>query len=295
MRRRLLCLLLAVFACAGAARAEEPAVFPPETYDFAKRQSARYESETLVYSIESFSIDGSLCLLTKLWVRDPQRQIRKVNAPWGTALADPMALVKQIPEAVLSTNASGYITKTYPDIPESYPGRPEDYFFTTLGSLVVTDGEVLRNLEGVPFFGLALTEDGIVLYRGADNEEVLAAHPVQTWAFFESCAMQAGGEDVLPEKGAWPLAKEQHPRTVIARVNRNNYLLLHVPDRADSWGLSLYRINRFFSDHFETEWVYNLDGGYSSSLIYKAQEKNARLRRLVPNRQPVADILCVTE
>ena len=117
MRRRLCCLLLAVFACAGAARAEEPAVFPPETYDFAKRQSARYESETLVYSIESFSIDGSLCLLTKLWVRDPQRQIRKVNAPWGTALADPMALVKQIPEAVLSTNASGYIRTLRKAIP----------------------------------------------------------------------------------------------------------------------------------------------------------------------------------
>ena len=41
--------------------------------------------------------------------------------------------------------------------------------------------------------------------------------------------------------------------------------------------------------------VYNLDGGYSTVLIYKSQEKKARLTRLAPNRQPVADILCITE
>ena len=296
MIRRLACLLLALVCCAGAAAGEEnAAVYPPAEYEFSKRVYTRYESDTLIYTIESFTINNVPCLLTKIWVQDPERQIRKVNAPWGESLAHPLDLAEQIPEAVLATNASGYITKTYPDLPEGYPGESADYFYTTLGSVVVTDGEVLRDLEGVPFWGLALTDDGITLYRGADNADVLAANPRQTWAFFESCAMQVNGEDTLPEEGTWPMAREQHPRSVLARVNRNNYLMLHVPDREDSWGLSLYRINRFFFDYFETEWVYNLDGGYSTALIYKTQEKNARLRRLVPNRQQVADILCFTE
>ena len=311
MIRRLLCFLLAVLCFPAAVSAEaasaaeisgsevsavsgEP-VFPPEEYEFSKRVSARYESDTLIYTIESFTLDSVLCLLTKVWVADPERQIRKVNAPWGESLAAPLDLARQIPETVLATNASGYITRAYPDLPEGYPGVSADYYYTTLGSVVVTDGEVLRNLEGVPFWGLALTADGIRLYRGADNEEVLSANPRQTWAFFEPCAMQVDGEDTLPEEGTWPMAREQHPRTVLARVNRNNYLMLHVPNREDSWGLSLYRINRFFFSHFETEWVYNLDGGYSTTLIYKTQEKNARLKRLVPNRQQVADILCFTE
>ena len=305
--RRFWCLLLVLACCLCAACAggetgfvaeDGDTEYPPMEYEplpFSVRQSARYESDTLIYTIESFSLDSNLCLLTRIWVKDPARQIRKVNAPWGESLANPMNLTKQIPEAVLSTNASGYITKAYPDIPENYPGKSSDYYFTTLGSLVITDGVILRNLEDVPFFGLALSDNGITLYRGADNETVLATQPVQTWAFFENCAMQVNGEDVLPEEGTWPMAKEQHSRTVIARVNRNNYLLFHVPDREDSWGLSLYRINRFFSAHFETEWVYNLDGGYSTTLIYRPNEKNARLIRLAPNRQPVADILCITE
>ncbi len=315
MIRRLLCFLLALLCCLGSAGAEtEPCpdsaglevedlafpetvtVFPPETYEFTgKRESARYESDTLIYIIESFTLDSVPCLLTKVWVRDPERQIRKVNAPWGKSLANPLDLAKQIPETVLATNASGYITKQYPDIPESYPGSPEDYYFTTLGSLVITEGEVLRRLEGVPFYGLALSQDGISLYRGADNDMVLATAPRQTWAFFESCAMLVDNEEVLPEEGTWPMAKDRYPRTVLARVNRNNYLMLHVPNRDDSYGLSLYRINLFFLRHFETEWVYNLDGGHSTVLMYKPQKKNARLTRLAPNRQPVADILCFTE
>ena len=311
MLRRFVCLLLILLCFAGAAAAESVSaaevsdtdifnqsgevVFPPETYEFEKRVYARYESDTLIYTIESFTLDSIHCLLTKVWVQDPYRQIRKVNAPWGKSLAQPLALAKQLPETVLATNASGYITRTYPNLPEGYPGSPKDYYFTTLGSVVITDGEVLRTLDGVPFYGLALTENGITLYRGADNADVLAENPRQTWAFFVPCAMQVNGEDTLPEEGTWPMAKEQHPRSVIARVNRNNYLMLHVPNREDSGGLSLYRINRFFSANFSTEWVYNLDGGYSSALIYKGQEKNARLVRLAPNMQPVADILCFTE
>ena len=309
MLRRVVCLLLVLLCAFGAAGAEGlaevsdaeafgpagEAVFPPETYEFEKRVSVRYVSDTLCYTIESFTLDSIPVLLTKIWVADPLRQIRKVNAPWGKSLAQPLALAKQIPETVLATNASGYITKAYPDLPEGYPGTSKDYYFTTLGSVVVTDGRVLRTLDGVPFYGLALTGDGITLYRGAENADVLAESPQQTWAFFETCAMQVNGEDTLPEEGTWPMAREQHSRSVLARVNRNNYLMLHVPNREDSYGLSLYRINRFFSAHFATEWVYNLDGGYSSALIYRKQEKNARLVRLAPNRQPVADIMCFTE
>lgn len=317
MKRRFLGLLLALLCCFCTVCAEAESgpglsglevtdldpfspeteeVFPPEEYEFSgKRVSAHYESDTVIYTIESFTLDSIPCLLTKIWVRDPERQIRKVNAPWGESLAWPLDLARQLPETVLATNASGYITKQYPDIPESYPGVPEDYFNTTLGSLVITDGEILRNLEGVPFYGLALSKDGIAMYRGADNDMVLATSPLQTWAFFESCAMTEGSEDLLPKEGTWPMAKDHYPRSVLARVNRNNYLMLHVPNRDDSHGLSLYRISRFFMLHFETEWVYNLDGGFSSALIYRTQEKNARLKLLAPGRQKVADILCITE
>ena len=279
-----------ILSLAGA----EP-VFPPEDYAWhGKKVSEQFDSDTLKYSIERDNIGRFTFFVTKIWVQDPERQIRKANAPWGKALANPLSLAKEIPGAMLATNASGYITSVYPDLPESYPGVPKDYYFTTLGSVVVTDGEILRDLEGVPFFGLALTEEGITLHRGTDDRELLAACPVETWAFFENCAMQENGENLLPEEGAWPMAKERHPRSVLARINRNNYLLLHVPYYDDgSNGLNLYEINSFFSDHFRTEWVYNLDGGYSTALIFRTETKP--LQKKIVNRQSVADILCFTE
>ncbi len=307
MLQRLACLLLALLCLLGAACAEVPpgeplpdvpeesAVYPPEEYAYGTRPFVRYESDTLVYTVERITPGNVYCYLTKIWVRDPERQIRKVVSRWRESLEDPMRLMKQLPEAVLGTNASGYVTAAYPDLPEGYPGVSSDYYFTTLGSVVVTDGEVVRNLEGVPFSGLALTEDGIVLYRGADNEDVLAANPSQTWAFSETCAIQVNGEDVLPEEGTWLMAKEKHPRTVIARVNRNNYILLHVATWKRSRGASLYWVRDFFSANFAAEWVYNLDGGSSSSLICRPGTKETRLRRYVQNGQGIMDILCFTE
>ena len=201
MIRRLACLLLALLCLCGAAAEEvsgegssgADTAFPPEEYEITGKLRASYESDTLRFTVESITPGNVYCILTKVWVQDPARQVQKVCAPWGESLADPMRLMKKLPEAVLGVNASGYITKTYPDLPEGYPGVSSDYYFQTLGSVVVTDGEVIRNLEGVPFSGLALTEDGITLYRGADNAEVLAESPSQTWAFFENSAMQVNG------------------------------------------------------------------------------------------------------
>ncbi len=305
MIRRIVCLLLALLCGAAPCLAEEsapaepePAVFPRETYNLGIRNLRvydRFETDTLAFTIESFTMEGARWVLTEIWVQDPARQIRKINAEWGVDLAAPIDMARQFPEAMLLTNASGYISKTYPDIPESYPGEPSDYYYTTLGSLVITEGEILRKLDGVPFYGLALSEDGISMYRGADIEDVLATQPTQTWAFFEPCAIQENGEEVLPEEGTWPMAEEKHPRTVLARINRNNYVLLHIPYGTKLRGVSLYRISEFFSEHFTTEWIYNLDGGYSSSLIYRVQKQRTNIRRVVPNVQKIADMLCFTE
>jgi hypothetical protein len=245
--------------------------------------------------MEKMKMEGEICYLTRIWVKDPANQIRKATSPWKKDVAYPDRIVRQIPETVLAINGSGFVSPLYPWIPEDYPGVSKDYHYTPLGSVAVTDGEVLRNLEGVPFWGLALTADGITLYRGADNAGVLAEKPSQTWAFFENAVMQVNGENLLPEEGTSPLVQEKHTRTILARINRNNYVLMNVIEYGNSRGASLYWLNDYFSEHFRAEWVYNLDGGYSSSLIYRTQEKKPRLIRHVVNRQGIMDILCFTE
>lgn len=56
--------------------------------------------------------------------------------------------------------AVAYVSPVFPSIPDDYPGDSPDYYFTPLGSLTITDGQVFRNLEGVAYYGLTLEADG---------------------------------------------------------------------------------------------------------------------------------------
>ena len=136
--------------------------------------------------------------------------------------------------------------------------------------MTVTDGEVLRDLEGVPYYGLALNEDGLQMYTGADNGEVLAANPVQTWSFYTTCPMLRDNVDLLPEE--WDFADRRAARTVIGRLDAHNYLILTAGHEKRN-GITLRRAAEFFQANFQAEWVYNLDGGPSSALLCRKKGK----------------------
>jgi len=292
MRRLLACLVICVLLCPPAGLGEEPASF------FADVESDRvgkiirsYDSPTLKYTVESFTMEGERCYLTRVWVRDPARQIRKATSTWKKNLKHPKVLAEKIPDAALVINGSGYVSPQYPEIPENYPGTSEDYFYTPLGSLTVTDGEVFRNLEGVPYYGLTLDADGLQMYTGADNAEVLATEPVQTWSFYTACPMLRDNVDLLPEE--WPFADKHAARTIIGRVDKHNYLILSV-DISKKDGLSLRRASVFFRESFRTEWVYDLDGGPSSALICR-KRGNKKMHTVMGGGAKDADIMAFIE
>ena len=81
MRRRLLCIALCLLLCPLAAAAEEPASF----FDDVERDSVgrivrTYDSPTLKYTMEKFRMAREICYLTRIWVQDPARQIRKATS-----------------------------------------------------------------------------------------------------------------------------------------------------------------------------------------------------------------------
>ena len=263
-------LLFALAILPGAALGEEPVTFVSDAeVDSLGVMKYSLDTPTLKYTIETFVMHGERCFLTRIWVQDPARQIQKATGEWKKSLRFSKDMAQDLPDAMLAVNGSGYVSPRYPEIPENYPGGSEDYFYTPLGSVTVTNGEVFRNLEGVPYYGLALTEDGLQMYTGADNEAVLAEQPIQTWSFYENCPMMRDNEDLLPEE--WPFADKRAPRTIIARVDKNNYLILTVTKDLRG-GISLRRAITFFQENFETEWVYNLDGGVSSALLVKNEK-----------------------
>ena len=271
MKKWLCCLLLCLLLLPAAVSAEEPAGFleDAEAGKFG-RITHTYDSPTLKYTVDRFRIDGERCRLVRVWVQDPARQIVKATAEWEKSLEYPKVLAASVEGMALAINGSGYVSPKYPEIPENYPGESKDYFYTPLGSLTVTGGEVLRDLEGVPYYGIALTGDGLRMYTGEDNETVLADEPKETWSFYETCPMLRDNEDLLPED--WPFADRRAARTVIARLDKNNYLIL-VAEMSQRRGITLRRAQSFFRNKFEAEWVYNLDGGPSSALIVRERGK----------------------
>ena len=288
--RKLLCLLLCLLFMPFSVPAEE--VFPAREYEnFVHKVYRSYDSETLKYRIETFKIKGVRCFLVKLWMLDPGKQIRKATADWKKNIQVPSKMARKITGAALAINGSGYVSPTYPWIPEDYPGTSRDYYYTPLGSLTVTDGEVFRNLEGVPYYGLTLEADGLHMYVGEENGKVLSADPLQTWSFYVKCPMQRNGEILTPED--WEFARKRARRTVIGRVDRNNYLILSVTNEG-GYGLTLHEVNSFFLKYFELEWLYNLDGGPSTALLARKKEKT-RLAVVAGGAAKDADVMVFTE
>ena len=292
MIRKLLCIMLCLLFLCPPAAAEEPESF----FDDVERDSVgkifrTYDSPTLKYTVEHFVMHGEKCFLTRIWVQDPYRQIRKATGVWKKKLKFPKTMADTIPEAAVMINGSGYVSPQFPEIPDNYPGESKDYFYTPLGSLTVTDGEVFRKLEGVLYYGLTLDEDGLQMYTGADNEEVMATAPVQTWSFYTTCPMLRNNVDLLPEE--WDFADRRAARTIIGRLDKHNYLILSV-GIYQKGGISLRRAVEFFQANFNTEWVYNLDGGPSSALLVRSYGKK-KFGTIMGGGAKDADIMAFTE
>ena len=273
------------------AESDELLLMPPREYEFTHKAYREYDSETLKYKMETFNSRGVRCYLTKLWMQDPARQIRKVTSDWQQNTMYPKTMAETIPEAALAINGSGYWSPVYQDVPEEYPGDVKDYFYTPWGTLTVTDGQVFRQLD-LPYYGLTLEAEGLQIYNGVSPAEVLTHHPLQTWAFRNQCVLQLHGETLIPQD--WRFAQVKAVRTVIGRVDRNNYLILSV-SAIGGLGMTLFEVNNFFLKHFpDLEWLYNLDGGPSTALI--ARKKGAKqMRKVLGGKAKDIDIMAFIE
>ncbi len=270
----------------GLSSYAEPVPEPVSWTTQGARVVRKYTSESLCYTIQKFRIKTTTCYLTTVWMRDPGKQVRKVNSTWRKSLALPEKMAKKVPEAALVINGSGYITRTYPEIPDSYPGTSEDYYFTSLGSLVMTDGEILRNLEDVPFYGVVLTDEGLSMYAGVSTSQVLASDPVSTWSFYDGCALIDNHVPIVDR--TWEFADHLATRTILAGIDRNNYVILTA---TNNHGVRLTTATDFLMEQFDPVWAFNLDGGPSSALL--AWKKGTRrLTKVFGGERKDFDIMC---
>ena len=84
---------------APAVLAEEPASFfeDAETQKFGKI-TRTYDSPTLKYTVDKFLLDREIAYLTRVWVQDPVRQIRKATSSWKQNVKQPEKLIAKMYE-----------------------------------------------------------------------------------------------------------------------------------------------------------------------------------------------------
>ena len=222
---RILALVLALLLLPLAAFAELP-VYPYET---SGTLVAEHQSDTLWWRIERSKLDEVTIYLTKVCMAEPGRQIGKTTADWRENVQDTADLARKATEASLLINASGYVTKRYPEIPENYPGVSEDYYFTPLGSVTVSGGEVFRCLEDVPYYGLTVNTDGLRLHIGEHPLDVLEQQPRETFSFYVECPVIADYESILDPE--WVFTTRRAMRNIICKMDEQNYLILTVLNR----------------------------------------------------------------
>lgn len=284
----LACAVLA--ACLGwpTARAEEP--LPVYPYTFSGSVVATYDTPTLKYTVESFYYQYASCYVAKIWMADPGRQIRKGTANWEVDLELPSVMAEDVPGAALVINGSGYVSPVFPWIPENYPGVSEDYHYTPLGSLTITDGEIFRNLSDVPYYGLTLQEDGLHMHIAENTGDVLLQNPTQTWSFYIECPVIQDHQSILDPD--WRFTKNPAIRTIIAKMDANNYITLTVTGRPN--GLTMAQCVKMLQKHFDPEWAYNLDGGPSSALLVRGVGET-ELTALHGNKTQDTDVMAFIE
>lgn len=283
------CLLFLCCLMLLAAPAMAQEVLPPYEYTFSGEPVVSHDSPSLRWQIEQFTHQEAACFLTKVWMQDPGRQIGKATADWEENVLDTAVIAARAPRASLLINASGYVTRVYRWIPDNYPGTNEDYYNTPLGSLTVTNGQLYRCLSGVPYYGLTLNTDGLRLHVGDDPASVWADQPSQTWSFYVECPIIRDHQSILDPE--WRFTNTPAMRTIIAKMDQNNYLILTVT--RGKRGLTMQQCVDFLMDQFDPEWAYNLDGGPSSALMYR--DENRQLHAVWENGQENADIMTFSE
>ena len=237
-----------------------------DSYAVQGTEVASHQSDTMHWRIERIEQEGAVCYLTKIYLLDPGTQIRKATANWERDIQYPVDMAAKIPDATLFINGSGYVSPTFPEIPSNYPGSSPDYYYTPLGSVTVTDGQLFRCLTGVPYYGLSLTRDGLHMHVGDDPADVLAANPTQTWSFYIECPVIRDHQSILDPN--WRFTTAPAMRTIISCIDEHNFILLTVT-RDGSRALTMRQCVDYLQSAFDPHWTYNLDGGPSIALYYR--------------------------
>ncbi len=246
-------------------------------------------SEKIVFHGESdtfktYIVNRSSYYLTYIWVKDAYTQLNKMDSPeYGKNLYQPKKLLEKARDKynlknkiMVGFNASGFYLKGTFDAAsvKAYPA----YDKTSVGTLVITDGKVVRNAYShavKTWFTVGVNKDNQLLVfedtKSADasakkawSEKVINSGIRNTFSF--SAPLMENGKKTGITTSMPGGFTDKKGLQIICQINDNNFLLFTSKNETRNKA-----IDEFTKLGCKT--AMNLDGGGSVALFYK--DKNS--------------------
>ena len=284
--------------------AKKPKYMQPIKPDSSETLWKQEETDTL----KIYITDHNNYYLTRAWMVDPYNQINKQDAnPYGKTLKHPSEILKTAisenhleNKLIVAMNASGFYLKDVYD-KESVARYPA-YNKTSVGTLVITNGQVVRNAYTKAFktwFIYGIDKNGdLQIFRDLKASTQVEINDKKSWAdqvigsgirntfTFASPLIENGNPS--SELTSMPAGSSGAPkRQAFCQVDRNNYAFIV--------GKALTRQQLIdIMKGLNCRTGVNLDGGGSIALLYKGASSN-QIQTVIGNQRQLTEVLYLTE
>ena len=149
-----------------------------------------------------------------------------------------------------------------------------DYYGARQSGYVIRNGVVYRN-QGSNGEDMVISKDGTLSFISESDTDTDSLIQNQAWQVLSfGPALVENGQIAVTENDEVGRAMASNPRTAIGTVAKNHYLFVVSDGRtSESAGLSLYELANFMKSLGATN-VYNLDGGGSSTMVFRGEVVN---------------------
>ena len=149
-----------------------------------------------------------------------------------------------------------------------------DYYGARQSGYVIRNGVVYRN-QGSNGEDMVISKDGTLSFISESDTNTDSLIQNQAWQVLSfGPALVENGQIAVTENDEVGRAMASNPRTAIGTVDKNHYLFVVSDGRtSESAGLSLYELANFMKSLGATN-VYNLDGGGSSTMVFRGEVVN---------------------
>ena len=149
-----------------------------------------------------------------------------------------------------------------------------DYYGARQSGYVIRNGVVYRS-QGSNGEDMVISKDGTLSFISESDTTTDSLIQKQAWQVLSfGPVLVENGQIAVTENDEVGMAMASNPRTAIGTVAKNHYLFVVSDGRtSESAGLSLYELANFMKSLGAT-YVYNLDGGGSSTMVFQGEVVN---------------------